>query len=87
MDTVRVKMKTLSAGPNGVMREGGEYEVPADQAKALIDGHYAEACGEPSRPHKGEPVETATPDRAPETAAKHTEPPHKGGKPSRPHKG
>lgn len=43
----KVKMKTLSAGPDGVMDIGKVYDVTAKEAKALIEGRYAEAVDEP----------------------------------------
>lgn len=40
-----VKMKTLSAGPNGPVQPGQQVDVPPKEAKELIAGGYAEAVG------------------------------------------
>lgn len=40
---MKIKMHTLSAGPNGVRLAGQEYDVPLPEAEALIAGRYAEA--------------------------------------------
>ena len=42
---MNVRYKTLSAGPNGVIRAGTVLDVPDEQAKALLDGGYAETVG------------------------------------------
>lgn len=39
---MKIKMKTLAAGADGVMHAGKEYEVTEDAGKAFIDGGYAE---------------------------------------------
>lgn len=39
---MKVKMKTLAAGPEGLYQPGQEVDLPAAQAKALIAGGYAE---------------------------------------------
>lgn len=36
-------MRTLSAGPNGVMEAGKTYTVSEEEARQLVDGRYAEA--------------------------------------------
>lgn len=38
---MNVKMLTLDAGPDGVRQPGKIYDVPANEAKALIAGGYA----------------------------------------------
>lgn len=84
MDQIRIRMKTLCAGPTGVMKPGQEYTVDAARATPLIDGGYAERVGIPSAPPKSDQVETAS-QSAPENAATHTTT-AKGGKPSKPPK-
>lgn len=41
-----VRMKTLSAGPNGPVQPGQCVELPPKEAKELIAGGYAEAAAE-----------------------------------------
>lgn len=41
--TVRVRMKTLSAGPLGARRPGDEVTVSLEEARQLVDGGYADA--------------------------------------------
>jgi hypothetical protein len=38
----RVRMKTLAAGPDGVLQAGQVVDLPSQQAKAFLDGGYAE---------------------------------------------
>lgn len=38
---MKVKMLTLSAGPDGARQPGKTYPVSAEEGKALIDGGYA----------------------------------------------
>lgn len=40
-----IKMKSLAAGPDGVMASGKEYNLDDNVAQALIDGGYAELVG------------------------------------------
>lgn len=42
---MRIKMKTDSASPDGVMTIGKEYEVDSDVGEALVKGGYAELVG------------------------------------------
>lgn len=51
--TIRVRMRTLASGPEGIMRPGRTYDIDAGQAKELIEGGYAEAV-------KGAAPETAS---------------------------
>ena len=44
-----IRMRTTAAGPTGVVLAGQLADVPADQAKALIDAGYAQAA-EPAKP-------------------------------------
>ncbi len=39
---MKIKMKTLQAGPDAVREVGHIYDVPTAEAKALIAGGYAE---------------------------------------------
>lgn len=43
---MKVKMLTTSAGPDGIRMAGQVVEVDKEEAKALIDGGYAEAVEE-----------------------------------------
>lgn len=40
--TVRVKMKTLGAGPGGVREPGTEHDVPKSEGDQLVNGNYAD---------------------------------------------
>ena len=44
---MRIRMNTLSAGPNGVLLAGGEYEVPEAEARQLVAGGYAAPVNSP----------------------------------------
>lgn len=59
----KVRMKTLAAGAAGVLLPEKVYDLPADQAEALIAGGYAVAA---------EPAEKAVP---PQTAPEPEQPP------------
>lgn len=61
---MRVKMKTLSAGPEGVVPPGGIANVSPIEAKDLVSGGYAEYVDQPGKP------ETAVIDAPVETAAR-----------------
>lgn len=39
---VKIRMKTTSAGPDGVMIEGQTYDIDIKEADALVNGRYAE---------------------------------------------
>jgi len=43
---MKIKMKTLAAGPDGVWPPGSIRDVPEAEAKALIKGRYAEPVEE-----------------------------------------
>lgn len=47
-DLVKVRMNTLSAGPEGTLQQGGVYALPAEEAKQLVEGKYAEYVDEPA---------------------------------------
>ena len=49
---MKIKMRTILAGPMGNMQPGQVVDVPDDTARTLIDGGFAEAVDVPS------PVET-----------------------------
>lgn len=38
---MKVKMRTTSAGPRGVLDAGKVYDLPAKQAEELVEGGYA----------------------------------------------
>ena len=40
---MRVRMRTVMAGPDGVADAGAVIEVPAAMARGLVSGGYAEA--------------------------------------------
>ncbi|MGM0882603.1 MAG: hypothetical protein ACQEXQ_16370 [Bacillota bacterium] len=40
-ELIKIKMNTLSAGPEGTLHQGGIYSLPVDEAKELVDGKYA----------------------------------------------
>jgi hypothetical protein len=42
---MRVRYKTLAAGPDGVFRIGDEAEVTEQLGAALVSGGYADAIG------------------------------------------
>lgn len=63
---MRVRMKTLSAGPAGVLAVGEVYDLPEAQARELVAGNYAEPVDRPAVPAK----ETAAVKGAKETAAR-----------------
>lgn len=42
---MRVRMKTLAAGPGGIVRPGTEIDLPAPEAEALVASGQAEAVG------------------------------------------
>lgn len=58
---MRVKMKTRYAGPLGCCPPDGVIDLPADEAKGLIDGGYA-------TPEKAQAQERAIAPPAVETA-------------------
>jgi hypothetical protein len=53
----RVKMLTLSAGPNGVIPVGQIVEVDDKEAKELVEGGYAEAVEEPNHQEEEKPAD------------------------------
>jgi len=42
---MKVRYKTLAAGPGGVIRPGDEAEVTEQLGKQLVSGGYADAIG------------------------------------------
>lgn len=57
---MKIKMKTLAAGPDGVWPPGSTRDVPEAEAKALIKGRYAEPVEEleaPEPPGDDDPPE------------------------------
>ena len=47
---MRIRMKTLSAGPAGTREQGKEYDVPDAEGEQLVRGHHAERVGPSPRP-------------------------------------
>lgn len=52
---MKVKLKTVYAGPRGNCGPGSVIDLPADEAKGLIDGDYAEKVEKPRPTAKVEP--------------------------------
>lgn len=52
---MKIRMLTLSAGPNGVRMAGQVIDVDQKEAKALIEGGYAEAIDEPKQEDEEKP--------------------------------
>lgn len=44
---MKVKMITMSAGPEGSMHPGKTYDVNQEEGQALVDGEYATLVSEP----------------------------------------
>lgn len=44
---MKIRMKALAAGPDGIMLPEQVYEVDAATGKALVDGGYAESLERP----------------------------------------
>lgn len=65
---MRVKMKTLMAGPDGIRKPDTIHDLPTAEAEALIAGDYAEKVERAAKPEAAEP-RTATRGRG-RTAAK-----------------
>jgi hypothetical protein len=49
---MKIKMKTTSAGPDGIRMAGQIVDTDLKEAKELIDGGYAEAVEEPEDEEK-----------------------------------
>lgn len=68
---MKIRMKTLMAGPGGVAFPGQIVDVPPETGRLLIEGGYAEAV-ERVRPAAGgrgdSEIEAATAPEAPEQA-------------------
>lgn len=63
---MRVKMRSLCAGPSGVLRSGEVHDLPEAQAREFIAGGFAEPVDAPPAPQK----ETAAGRGAREKAAR-----------------
>jgi hypothetical protein len=61
----RIRTLTLSASPKGVTPAGTILELPDDEAKARVDGGYAEYVRIDSA-DRVKPIETATAEPPPE---------------------
>jgi hypothetical protein len=49
---MKIRMLTLSAGPEGVRQQGGVYEVKAAEGKSLAAAGHAEILDTPKKPKK-----------------------------------
>ena len=56
---MRIKMKTLMAGPDGIRKPDTVYDLPTAEAEALIAGGFAEKVERAAKPEAAEP-RTAT---------------------------
>ena len=72
---MRVRMKTLYAGPAGVIHPGKECDISADAGQALISGGYADAVGMPEKVPGYEAAEIPAYERAVVTKRKPGRPP------------
>jgi hypothetical protein len=54
---MKVRMKTLMAGPEGTFAAGQVADLPEAQAQALIEGGYAVAVEAPAQADQAAPVE------------------------------
>lgn len=66
---MRVKMKTLMAGPDGIRKPDTIHDLPTAEAEALIAGGYAEKVEKSAKPDAASAPRTATRGRG-RTAAK-----------------
>jgi len=55
---MRVRLKTLMAGPEGVFPAGSVANVPREEAEALIAGGFAERFDQPESPAEADQVPT-----------------------------
>lgn len=74
---MKLRMRTLSAGPKGVRRPGQIVDVPEAEGEQLLKGGYAERLDAPAPKKASTDTETAT--KAPPENAN-----GKGGKPAKP---
>jgi hypothetical protein len=83
---MKVRMKTISAGPDGTVQAGEVVELPAKLARVLIDEGFAEAVETlspgPSPKGRGESEVEAAVVEAEETATKPKAKPRRGRKKS-----
>ena len=62
---MRVRFKTISAGPKGALFPGDLLDVSDSEAKVLVDGGYADYVTPPAPKHEPEkPVEATVEVRA-----------------------
>lgn len=76
---MKIKMRTLAAGANGVMRPGEIHEVSHDVGTQLVAGGYAVRVDEPEAPA----IETAAAPEEPVEVAVQSQPRPKPTKPGR----
>jgi len=53
---MKVRLKTLMAGPEGVFLPGSVIEVSSEEARALIAGGFAEPAEQPGKPEAADPA-------------------------------
>ena len=58
---MRVKMRTLYCGPDGIVQPGGEANLPTDEARALLERGYADPV---ARAERVETAEASQPEQA-----------------------
>jgi len=44
---MRIKMKVLGSGPDGMLNVGEEYDIDDSMGQELVDGGYAELISDP----------------------------------------
>ena len=81
---MKIRMRTIYAGPTGTASPGQVVELADPAAKALIAGGFAVAVDAPAVPERVAPIETATAEPVAETAV--TVKPKKASKPKKPTK-
>ena len=57
---MKVRLKTLMAGPEGVFLPGSVIEVFHEEANALIAGGFAEPAGQAGKPEAVDPAPAQT---------------------------
>ena len=57
---MKVRLKTLMAGPEGVFLPGSVIEASHEEANALIAGGFAEQVEQSCKPEAAEPVPVET---------------------------
>lgn len=55
---MKIKMKSIAAGPSGVFNLGKVYDLPEKQAQDFINGKYAVVYVEPAKPKTPSEIKT-----------------------------